>query len=157
MCILLQLSNQYFIYNMHYQTIPPPPKCMIMFHCINNIATRINWYYNTECSFVLTLMGDPYSESTSRLSIPLSSTMPGCNTVSSTCPPLQAIVNKRQETVNQPINSSHCHISSLEVYRGREQAISISYNGFALGNESNLEVSIDIRREIPFPLIVYYL
>lgn len=87
-------------------------------------------------------MGDPHSESTSQLSIPL---MPGC---SSTC---SAIVNKRQETVNQPINSSRCQISSLEVYRGREQAISISYNGFTLGNESNLEVSIDIRRESPFP------
>ena len=88
-------------------------------------------------------MDDPHSESTSQLSIHLSSTMPGCNT----CP---AIVSK---TVNQPIDSSHCQISSLEVYRGRKQAISISYNGFSLGNESNLEVSIDKEEKFPFPLL----
>ena len=95
-------------------------------------------------------MGGPHSESTSQLLIPLSSTMPGCTTVSSTCPALQAIVNKRQGTVNEPINSSHCQISSLEVYRGREQAISISYNGFSLRTRSKREVSIqfDVLREI---------
>jgi hypothetical protein len=84
--------------------------------------------------------------STSRLSIPLSSTTPGYNNimVSSTNLAAKAIVNKRQGTVNQPINSSRCQITSLEVYRGREQAIGISYDGFSFGNGSNLEVSIHV-------------
>ena len=41
---------------------------------------------------------------------------------------------------NQMLNSSSCHISSLEVYRGREQAIEISSEGFFLNNNSNIVV-----------------
>ena len=41
----------------------------------------------------------------------------------------------------QPVNSSFCQISSLEVYRGREQAIEISYQGFSLSGSGSIEVS----------------
>ena len=38
------------------------------------------------------------------------------------------------------VNQSVCNISSLEVYRGREQAIEISHKGFSLGNLGTIEV-----------------
>ena len=48
-------------------------------------------------------------------------------------------VFKFNET-NYLVNSSFCHISSLEVYRGREQAIEISHQGFSLNSNGNVEV-----------------
>ena len=39
------------------------------------------------------------------------------------------------------VNSSVCHISTLEVYRGREQAFKISHRGFTLSNNSAIEVT----------------
>ena len=41
---------------------------------------------------------------------------------------------------DQLVSSSFCHISSLEVYRGREQAIEISHEGFSLNENGNTEV-----------------
>ena len=41
---------------------------------------------------------------------------------------------------NQTVNSSFCSISSLEVYRGRQQAIEISHQGFSLGDSGSIEV-----------------
>ena len=41
---------------------------------------------------------------------------------------------------NQSVNSSFCQISSLEVYRGREQAIEISHQGFSLSDNGSIEV-----------------
>ena len=38
------------------------------------------------------------------------------------------------------VNGSFCHIASLEVYRGREQAINISYDGFSLSDNGTIEV-----------------
>ena len=38
------------------------------------------------------------------------------------------------------VNSSFCHITSLEVYRGRKQAINISYDGFFLTDSGTIEV-----------------
>ena len=40
----------------------------------------------------------------------------------------------------QPVNSSFCNISSLEVYRGRGQAIEISHEGFSLSDIGSIEV-----------------
>ena len=40
----------------------------------------------------------------------------------------------------QLVNSSFCHISSLEVYRGRDQAIEISHEGFSLSGNGSIEV-----------------
>ena len=41
---------------------------------------------------------------------------------------------------NQLVNSSLCQISSLEVYRGRDQAIDISNQGFSLSEKGNIKV-----------------
>ena len=41
---------------------------------------------------------------------------------------------------DQPVNSSFCHIASLEVYRGRKQAIQISHYGFSLSINGNVNV-----------------
>ena len=41
---------------------------------------------------------------------------------------------------NQTVNSSFCNISSLEVYRGRQQAIEISHLGFSLSDNGSIEV-----------------
>ena len=41
---------------------------------------------------------------------------------------------------DQKVNGSFCHIASLEVYRGREQAIEISHHGFTLNDSGAIEV-----------------
>ena len=41
---------------------------------------------------------------------------------------------------NRTVNGSFCTISSLEVYRGREQAIEISHQGFSLSYNGSIEV-----------------
>ena len=45
---------------------------------------------------------------------------------------------------DQLVNSSFCNISSLEVYRGREEAIEISHEGFSLNKNGNIEVEVII-------------
>ena len=46
---------------------------------------------------------------------------------------------------HQPVNSSFCNISSLEVYRGREQAIEINYQGISMNDSGSVEVSYSIQ------------
>ena len=41
---------------------------------------------------------------------------------------------------NQMVNSSFCIVSSLEVYRGREQAIEIGHQGFSPCDNGSIEV-----------------
>ena len=41
---------------------------------------------------------------------------------------------------DQPVNNVFCHITSLEVYRGRNEAIKISHNGFHLNQRGAIEV-----------------
>ena len=41
---------------------------------------------------------------------------------------------------NRSVNNSFCNISSLEVYRGREQTIVISHDGFSLSDNGTIEV-----------------
>ena len=38
------------------------------------------------------------------------------------------------------VNGSFCHISSLEVYRGREQANEVNHAGFSLRDNGTIEV-----------------
>ena len=38
------------------------------------------------------------------------------------------------------VSSSFCHIASLEVYRGREQAIEINHDGFSLSDNGTIQV-----------------
>ena len=40
----------------------------------------------------------------------------------------------------QLVNSSFCHIASLEVFRGRNQAIEIDHSGFLLSDNGTIEV-----------------
>ena len=46
---------------------------------------------------------------------------------------------------SQAISSSLCQISSLEVYRGREQVIKISHEGFLLNGSGSIEVRQGIK------------
>ena len=39
---------------------------------------------------------------------------------------------------------SNCHVSSLEAYRGKQQAIKICHNGFNISNQGNIEVSASV-------------
>ena len=42
-----------------------------------------------------------------------------------------------------PVNGSRCQIASLEVYRGRAQAINISYGGLSLDDNGDLMVHVN--------------
>ena len=46
------------------------------------------------------------------------------------------------------LNSSFCHIASLEVVRGREQAIQINHSGFSLGDNATIEVLYELYMKI---------
>ena len=63
-----------------------------------------------------------------------------------------AVVALRGRAENTRLNSSTCQISSLEVYRGREQVIEISHQGFSLSdNGSTIKVIYTISRK-KYPL-----
>ena len=51
-----------------------------------------------------------------------------------------AVVVLKEQQVQINNNRSFCAISSLEVYRGRDQAIEISHQGFSLGDGGIIEV-----------------
>ena len=44
---------------------------------------------------------------------------------------------------NQSLDSTFCHIASLEVVRGLEQAFQINHSGFSLTNNATVEVYAD--------------
>ena len=48
------------------------------------------------------------------------------------------ITRHRQPTLNKSF--SDCHINSLEVYRGRQQVIEISHDGFSITAKGFIEV-----------------
>ena len=54
------------------------------------------------------------------------------------------ITFKDSQQQNISLLSNSCLVTSLEVYRGKQQAIRISYNGFNINNQRNIEVSIKI-------------
>ena len=47
-----------------------------------------------------------------------------------------------KNNTHQSVNGSYYHISGLEVYRGRKQAIEISLDGFSLSNRGTIEVRL---------------
>ena len=53
---------------------------------------------------------------------------------------VDAVVALRGTAENTQLNTSTCQISNLEVYRGREQAIEISHQGFSLSDNGNIKV-----------------
>ena len=91
-------------------------------------------YIFLECSFAITPTGKPRLlrliiktvNGTSRLQ-----TINGMSALNAT------IVVKGTQ---QQVNSSLCHISSLAVYRGRNQVIEISHHGFSLSDSGTIEV-----------------
>ena len=50
------------------------------------------------------------------------------------------------------MNNSFCDISSLEVYRGKEQATEISHEGFCLSDDGSIEVGDP--KHIIYPVLV---
>ena len=46
------------------------------------------------------------------------------------------------KTTQMPVNNSLCNISSLEVYRGRQQSYDISKHGFSLSKNGTIEVRL---------------
>ena len=57
-----------------------------------------------------------------------------------------AIITFKDPQLQQYINllSNSCLVTSLEVYRGKQQTIGICHNGFNISNQRNIEVSIKI-------------
>ena len=43
-------------------------------------------------------------------------------------------------STGQPVRSAFCHITSLEVYRGRDEATKVSHGGFHLNQGGAIEV-----------------
>ena len=43
-------------------------------------------------------------------------------------------------STNRPVNSAFCHITSLEVYRGRNETTKIRHDGFHLNQRGAIEV-----------------
>ena len=96
----------------------------------------------TECPFAITPSGEPHEPRLTVYAIMGNSTTILIQTI---------IGGKESQTVanatiitkstNESLNNSVCDISSLEVYRGREQAIEINHTGFILGNSGTFEVN----------------
>ena len=93
-------------------------------------------YILTECPFAITPAGEPLQL---RLSVHIIMGNSRMQTSNSTGMATNATVINTNST-EKLVNSSICSISSLEVYRGREQAIEISHDGFILDNSGSIEV-----------------
>ena len=114
-------------------------------YCSTLIGTKIILLSisNTECSFVVTPNGD---FNTSRLFLNINITMAvtattlTAQTLTMNDIIVGAMVALRGTAEHLQLNSSTCQISSLEVYRGREQAIEISRQGFSLSDNGTIQV-----------------
>ena len=95
-------------------------------------------YILTECPFAITPAGEPWPLE-QRLSVQIIMGNSRMQTFNSTGKTTNATVINTNST-EKLVNSSICNISSLEVYRGREQAIEISHDGFILDNSGSIEV-----------------
>ena len=58
------------------------------------------------------------------------------------------VKNNDSEHPSVNISLSYCNISSLEVYRGRKQAIEISHDGFSLSDRGAIQVRLLIRIQL---------
>ena len=99
---------------------------------------------HTECSFAITPAGE-FSTSRLLLNITMASTATTAQTTSMHNKDdiiVDAVVafKSREEPVQ--VNGSVCQISSLEVYRGREEAIEISHQEFSLSDNGTIQVCI---------------
>ena len=91
-------------------------------------------YKFLECSFAIAPTGKPCLL---RLTIKTVNGTSRLQTINGTSA-LNATVVVRG--TQQQVNSSLCHISSLAVYRGRDQVTEISYHGFNLSDSGTIEV-----------------
>ena len=102
--------------------------------------------FSTDCSLAITASEEPliyrliisiqlYTQQSNN-----SVESTAAHTLSSQYTITDAVVIHEQNLMK--VNSSFCHIASLEVYRGREQAIEISHQGFTLSYGGTIEVLI---------------
>jgi hypothetical protein len=98
-----------------------------------------NEIINTECPFVITPNGEL---NTSRLILNIE--VAGAATIAQTLTMnnnvADPVVALRGSAEHTQLNNSTCQISSLEVYRGREQAIEINHQGFSLSDSGTIKV-----------------
>ena len=97
----------------------------------------------TECSFVITPFGDTGLTQRLLLRLEMTGTSTTAQTLNTNEDLVNAIVTFRSR--EEQVNSSLCQISSLEVYRGRDQAIEISHQGFSLSGSGTIEVYLRSR------------
>ena len=90
-----------------------------------------------ECPFAITPSGEPHEL---RLTVNTCTVKENSRiqTINSNNQAANAIIITN--STKKPLNNSMCNISSLEVYRGREQAIEISHQGFSLGDSGSIQV-----------------
>ena len=94
--------------------------------------------YNIVCSFVITPFGEIGLTQRLLLRIEITGTSTTAQTLKTNDGIVDAIVTFRSR--EEQVNGSLCQISSLEVYRGRDQAIEISHQGFSLSDNGTIEV-----------------
>ena len=91
-------------------------------------------YRFIECSFAIIPTGEP---NPLRLTIIIVNETSRLDTISNNGS-ANAIVILR--STGEQVNHSVCKISSLKVYRGKDQAFEISHEGFSLGDSGTIEV-----------------
>ena len=105
---------------------------------INNFTTTVT----SDCNFTITATKE--ESSTHRLGL-IISYQNDTKMITAATPFSFDISNLTDAVINhrptdQPVNSAFCHITSLEVYRGRNKAIKISHDGFHLNQRGAIEV-----------------
>ena len=91
----------------------------------------------TECPFAITPSGEPHEL---RLTVDTVKKNSRIQTINSINQAANAIIITN--STKKPLNNSVCDISSLEVYRGRDQAIEISHQGFSLSENGSIKVPV---------------
>ena len=91
----------------------------------------------TECSFVITPTGEP---DTQRLTLNIMKKINSLTVLTATRKNMVATATAIFKETADYVNGSVCHISSLEVYRGSEQAIEINHGGFSLDDNGTIKV-----------------
>ena len=97
----------------------------------------------SDCNFTITSTEEESSSHSRRLALIIdyqndTELITAATTFNSSTNLTDAVVFYR--STDQPVNSSFCHIASLEVYRGRDQAIKIRHYGFSLSQRGTIEV-----------------
>jgi hypothetical protein len=96
---------------------------------------------NTECSFVISPNGEFNTLQLLLIIEVAAGTAITAQTLTmNTYNVVEAVVSLRGTAEHTQLNSSSCQISSLEVYRGRQQAIEINHQGFSLSENGTIKV-----------------